>query len=152
MLLGSNSNLVLWTHAGLCYGIYLFGIHNPSHTISYHIYIYIHEFMNHTIHIYLILFGMIQVISVISQSWTVPSWRPTCPTGRSPWHRCGAPNLRPCWPSALALRDLFFVVWMWSGKNMFLYGKPHLYKCCLKTKRKKHRKQHLIYVKWGKQT
>lgn len=36
----------------------------PYHTI----YIYIHEFMNHTIHIYFILFGMIQVISVISQS------------------------------------------------------------------------------------
>ena len=140
--------LILWTllsHLHVVRFKFKFGALNTCRVMLWNIYIYIYlEFIIQVIpyHIYIYtwihepyhtyLFGMIQVISAISQSY-VPRRRPTCPTGRSPWHRCGAPNLRPCWPSALALRDLFFCG---LEKNMFLYGKPHLYKCFLKTKRK----------------
>ena len=103
---------------------YLFGIHNPSHTISYHIYIYtwIHE--TNTIHIYLILFGMIQVISVISQSWN----RTQLAANMSYW----SVALASVWgtkPSAL-LAQCFSTsrpVFCGLEKNMFFYMGNHIY-------------------------
>ena len=148
MLLGSNSNLVLWTHAGLCYGIYIYiyiYLDFIIQVIPYHIYIYIH--MN---------------------SWTIPYisiWY-------DPSHFCHFPILRTqkeanmsYWSVALAsvwgtkplalLAQCFSTsrpVFLWSGKKHVFIWETTFIQMFSKDKKEKHRKPHLIYVKRGKQT